>query len=316
MTGTPNTSVVGLAESLKSMVRGRLLTEEPLSQHTTYGVGGPADLFFLPADPEDLMAALPVIREASVPLLSLGGGTNTLVKDAGFRGLVICLADGMATVSIDGDGGRVEAGASTQVFSRRCQRAGRTGFEFGCGIPGTIGGAVWGNAGAWGGETFDHLVWVRGADLATGMEMTFRREEISHGYRRADLPKSYLLLEAAFELGEEDPEVISGRMDQMLDERKASQPLWMRNAGCAFKNPEGGLKPAGLLIDRNGCKGMSVGNVSVSDVHANFLVTKGGITAADVLNLIEKVRARVFQAEGVELETEVRIVGEYGVENV
>lgn len=297
------------------MARGRLLRDEPLSQHTTYGVGGPADLFFLPADPEDLMSVLPMIREAAVPVLPLGGGTNTLVKDAGFRGVVICLADGMAEVTVDGDGGHVEAGASTQVFSRRCQRAGRTGFEFGCGIPGTIGGALRGNAGAWGGETFDHLVWVRGVDLATGMEMTFRKKEISHGYRRVELPKQYLLLEASFELGEDDPDLISARMDQMLDERKASQPLWMRNAGCAFKNPEGS-DPAGLVIDRNGCKGMLVGNVSVSDVHANFLVTKGGITAADVLNLIEKVRDRIFQAEGVELETEVRIVGEYGVENV
>tara|TARA_Y100000588_G_scaffold97414_3_gene105763 strand:- start:15437 stop:16381 length:945 start_codon:yes stop_codon:yes gene_type:complete len=308
-------TVTGLVSALQSIARGRLLTDEPLAQHTTYGVGGPADLFYLPADPEDLMSALPVIREADVPILPLGGGTNTLMKDAGFRGVVICLTDGLTGMNVDADEGRAEAGVSTQVYSRRCQRAGRTGFEFGCGIPGTIGGAVRGNAGAWGGETFDHLLWLRGVDLATGLEMTFRKEEIAHRYRRVDLPGRYLLLEAAFELEEDDPDEILSRMDRMLDERKASQPLWMRNAGCAFKNPEGPA-PAGLLIDRSGGKGMSVGNVSVSDVHANFLVTKGGITAADVLKLIEKVRDRVFQSEGVELETEVRIVGEYGVENV
>ncbi len=315
MSKSSKAAAEGLAETLQSMTRGRLLTDEPLSQHTTYGVGGPADLFFLPADPEDLMSVLSTIRDAEVPVLPVGGGTNTLVKDAGYRGLVICLADGMAAVTMDGEGGRVEAGASTQVFSRRCQRAGRSGFEFGCGIPGTVGGAVRGNAGAWGGETFEHLVWVRGVDLATGMEMTFRKAEISYGYRRVDLPKQFLFLEAAFALGEDDPDTILGRMDQMLDERKASQPLWMRNAGCVFKNPDG-PSPAGMLIDRSGCKGMSVGNVSVSDVHANFLVTKGGITAADVLNLIERVRDSVYQSEGIELETEVRIVGEYGIENV
>ena len=306
--------VLGLTEALRSISRGRLMENESLAQHTTFGVGGRADLFFLPADPEDLATSLPVIREWGVPLLPLGGGTNTLVKDAGFRGIVVSLTDGLTGMEVEGGEARVEAGTSTQVFSRRCQRVGRAGFEFGCGIPGTIGGAVRGNAGAWGGETFDSLKWIRGVDIDSALEVTLGKQDIVHTYRRVDLPKSYLILEAAFALSEDDPGAIQSRMDQMLEERRARQPLSMRNAGCVFKNPEG--LSAGLLIDRSGCKGLSVGNVSVSEVHANFLVTKGGITTADVLKLIELVRERVIHAEGVELETEVRIVGEYGVENV
>ena len=288
-------------------------------QHTTFGVGGPADLFFLPADAEDLASTLELIKEADVPVLPVGGGTNMLVKDAGFRGVVICLTDGMTDISFDQDGARVEAGASTQVFSRRCQREGRSGMAFGCGIPGTVGGAIRGNAGAWGGETFDDLVWIRGIDLNSAHEMTLKKSEVGHDYRRSDLAKDFLVLEAAFELGEKDPVEIQAEMDQMLAERKASQPVWQRNAGCVFKNPDG--SSAGLLIDRTGCKGMSVGNVSVSDVHANFMVIdtgagNGGVTAADILKLIERVRTHVHDREGVNLETEVRIVGEFGIENV
>ena len=303
-----------IRNELRALTNGSLLESEPMSKHTTFGVGGPADLFFVPSELDDLAKALPLIRDAELPILPLGGGTNMLVKEAGFRGLVICLRDGLGDIAISGDEGRAEAGASTQVFSRRCQREGRTGMEFGCGIPGTIGGALRGNAGAWGGETFDSLRWVRGVDLNTASEMTLQKDDIPHAYRQVDLPKGFLILEAAFGLEEEDPEMILERMEQMLTERKATQPLWMRNAGCVFKNPEG--TSAGLLIDRTGCKGMSEGNVEVSDIHANFMVTKGGIEAADVLKLIERVRTRVQEVEGVDLEIEVRIVGEYGIENV
>jgi UDP-N-acetylmuramate dehydrogenase len=303
-----------LVEELKRVAKGKVLEGEALAQHTTFGVGGPADVFFLPSGADDLVQTLPLIKDAEVPVLPIGGGTNMLVKDAGFRGVVIGLTEGMTEIVIDQDGGRVEAGASTQVFSRRCQREGRSGMAFGCGIPGTIGGAVKGNAGAWGGETFDELRWIRGIDLNSATEMTLKKEEIRHQYRRTEISKDFLVLEAAFGLGEGDPEEIQRDMDRMLAERKASQPVWLRNAGCVFKNPEG--TSAGLLIDRSGCKGMNVGNVAVSDVHANFMVTKGGISAAEVLQLIERVRDRVRDREGVDLETEVRIVGEFGIENV
>ena len=303
-----------LVTELRRIARGKVLEDEGLAKHTTFGVGGPADVFFLPESAEDLATSLPLIREAGVPVLPIGSGTNLLVKDAGFRGVVIGLTEGMTNVTIADDEGRAEAGTSTQVFSRRCQRDGMSGMEFGCGIPGTIGGAVRGNAGAWGGETFDDLKWIRGVDLESATEMTLKESEIRHAYRRAEIPKGFLILEAAFALSSGDPAAIQAEMDRMLAERKASQPVWLRNAGCVFKNPEG--TSAGLLIDRSGCKGMSVGNVEVSDVHANFMVTKGGIMAADVLQLIERVRLSVRDREGVDLETEVRIVGEFGIENV
>jgi UDP-N-acetylmuramate dehydrogenase len=237
-----------------------------------------------------------------------------LVKDAGFRGAAICLTEGSADIRIEKDLGVAQAGAQSQVFSRRCQREGRTGFEFACGIPGTIGGAVRGNAGAWGGQTFDRLVEVTCLDARTGATTTLTGSEVEHGYRHVALDDSLIVLEAAFALDEDDPDAIQRRMDRMLAERKASQPVWMRNAGCVFKNPPG--TSAGLLIDRTGCKGLSVGNVEVSQVHANFIVTKGGTTAAEVLRLIDEVRARVRRAEGVDLDTEVRIIGEHGIENV
>ncbi len=309
-----NGRAAALGAELKRVARGMVIEGEPLAKRTAFGVGGPADLMYLPESVDDLMSTLPLIKDAEVPILPIGGGTNMLVKDAGFRGVVIGLTEGMTGIVIEPDRGLIEAGASTQVFSRRCQRDGRTGMEWGCGIPGTIGGAIRGNAGAWGGETFDDLLWIRGIDLKTAHEMKLKKSEIRHGYRKAEIPKDYLVLEATFSLGQGDPLAIQAEMDRMLEERKMSQPVWLRNAGCVFKNPEG--MSAGLLIDRSGCKGMAIGNVEVSDVHANFMVTKGGISAAEVLQLIERVRDQVRDREGVDLETEVRIVGEFGIENV
>ena len=186
-------------------------------------------------------------------------------------------------------------------------------MEFGCGIPGTVGGAIWGNAGAWGGETLEQLIRLQGIHLDSGEEVCLQQAQIPFGYRHADLPIGLLIVDAAFHLEEGDPEAVKLRMDEMLVQRKATQPLWKRNSGCIFKNPSG--ISAGLLIDRAGCKGLSEGAVEVSDLHANFMVNLGGATAEDVLTLIEQVRERVRGAHGVELETEVRVVGEQGVEN-
>jgi UDP-N-acetylmuramate dehydrogenase len=300
-----------LIEELQAKCRGQLRLDEPLSRHTTFGLGGPADLFFLPADLDDLAAALPLLRAANIPILPLGGGTNTLVRDAGFRGLVLCLTAGANKIEITR--GTVQAGASTQVFSRQCQRMGKTGFEFGCGIPGTIGGAIRGNAGAWGGETFDRLTRVTGVHLSSGQDETLSKSEIDFSYRRTGLAADYLIVEASFALDDGDPEKILAKMNQMLSERKASQPLSNRSPGCIFKNPP--HTSAGLLIDQAGCKGLSVGAVQVSDVHANFMVNLGGRSADDVLALIDKVTERVAQVHNLVLEPEIRIIGEFGIEN-
>ncbi len=301
-----------LAREINDRCRGELKYDESLARHTTFGLGGSADLFFSPADLDDLAIAVPLIKDAGLPIFSLGGGTNTLVRDAGFRGLVICLTSGARHIKINAHEGIVQAGASTQVFARRCQREGKTGIEFGCGIPGTIGGAIWGNAGAWSGEILDHLNWLRGIDLKTGDEINLAQSEIPFGYRHTDLPVNLLIVEAGFRLEEDNPNKIAANMDQMLSERKTTQPLSSRSSGCIFKNPPN--TSAGLLIDKAGCKGMSVGAVEVSDIHANFMVNLGGHSAEDVLSLISQVRKRVFQVHKIELEPEVRVLGEQGLE--
>ncbi len=297
-----------LAREIEARCRGKLKRDEPLSKHTTFGLGGAADLFFAPADLCDLSRAVPLIKDAGLPIFPLGGGTNTLVRDGGFRGLVISLTAGARQIEIGDGEGVIQAGASTQVVARKCQRAGKTGLEFGCGIPGTIGGAIWGNAGAWGGETMDPLTWLRGIDLGTGREVYLEREDISCGYRHTHLPADLLIVEAGFRLAEDDPQTIAAAMDRMLAERKHTQPLSNRSSGCIFKNPPG--HSAGALIDKAGCKGMSVGAVEVSDVHANFMVNLGGHSAEDVLELIARVQTRVFQVHQIELQPEVRILGD------
>ena len=302
-----------LAQEIQNRCRGELKRDEPLSRHTTFGVGGPADLFFLPADLEDLVLALPLVRDTGLPILPLGGGTNTLAKDEGFRGLIICLTDGANRISFEPMLGRVQAGASLQVFSRHCQREGRSGIEFGCGIPGTVGGAIFGNAGAWGSETLDHLITLSGIHLASGEDLTIKVEDIDFGYRKTDLSSDLLVVEADFTLKEDDPKLIQRRMDRMLAERKASQPLSNRSSGCVFKNPPG--TSAGLLIDESGNKGLTVGSIQVSTVHANFMVNLGGGNASDIFALIDKVKSRVRSSSGIDLETEVRIIGEQGIEN-
>ena len=297
-----------LARELEARCRGKLRRDEPLGKHTTFGLGGAGDLFFAPADLDDLSRAVPLIKDAGLPIFPLGGGTNTLVRDGGFRGLVISLTAGARQIDIGDDEVIAQAGASTQRMARQCQRAGKTGLEFGCGIPGSIGGAIRGNAGAWGGETLDHLTGLRGIDLKTGEEIYLAQSDIAFGYRHADLPADLLIVEAGFRVREGDPQVIAATMDRMLAERKHAQPLSNRSSGCIFKNPPG--HSAGALIDSAGCKGMVVGAVEVSDIHANFMVNLGGHSAADVLALIARVRDRVFRVHNIELEAEVRIVGD------
>ena len=302
-----------LAREIRARCRGELLVDEPLKKHTHFGLGGGADLFFRPADLDDLIAAVPLVLDSELRVLPLGGGTNMLVNDAGFRGLVICLTRGLAGMAVESDQGVAQAGASLQVFSRRCQRAGRAGMEFGCGIPGTVGGAIRGNAGAWGGQIMERAAWVRGLDLRSGRAVELQKESISYSYRHTALPPGFLIVEAGFQLEEDDPAMVQTRMDEMLTQRRGSQPLWARNAGCIFKNPPG--TSAGLLIDRAGCKGLSVGDVEVSDVHANFIVNRGGGTAADVISLVRRVQEKVQQTFGIEMAMEVRIVGQRGIEN-
>ncbi|MSS70051.1 MAG: UDP-N-acetylmuramate dehydrogenase [Candidatus Latescibacteria bacterium] len=297
-----------LKQELRAICRGEVRFDEPMARHTSFGVGGPADALLLPGDLDEVRAVCRRLVSQEIPILPLGDGTNMLVSDAGWRGAVICLTKGLRVISFQEETGSAEAGASLSVFSRQCQRAGLAGMEWACSVPGTLGGAMRGNAGAFGGETFDRLLSVEALDMGTGQTLLLKKEDLPHSYRRCDLPPGLLLLRGAFALAGGRPEEIEARMDDILSRRKATQPLYERNAGCIFKNPAG--SSAGLLIDQAGCKGLGVGGAVVSDLHANFMVNRGGATAADVLTLIERIRDRVRQHAGIELETEIRTIGE------
>ena len=297
-----------IRQQLLEMCRGDIRFDEPMARHTSFGVGGPADVFFYPSDLDEARQVCGVLARHGVPVLPIGDGTNLLVGDPGWRGAAICLTRSMRAISFQEGVGSAEAGASLSVFSRQCQRAGLGGMEFACSIPGTVGGGVRGNAGAFGGETWDRLRTIEALELKTGEILHLTKADVPHGYRRCDFPPDLLLLSVAFELVPDRPEDVQARMEEVLDRRRATQPLYERNAGCVFKNPA--ETSAGLLIDQAGCKGLSVGRAVVSDLHANFIVNRGGATAADVLRLIDLVRDRVRKSTGVNLQIEIRIAGE------
>lgn len=285
----------------------QLLRGEPMAAHTTFRVGGPADWMFFPADEGQVAAALDAAREAGVPALVMGNGSNLIVRDGGFRGLAIVLGERMSAVRVDGQTVSAQAGAPLARVAAAAQAAGLTGLEFAYGIPGTLGGGCAMNAGAYGGQLSDALVDAR--VLLGGAVRTLTREEMQMGYRTTrPLREGGVVLAARFALERGDGEAILARMRELNARRREKQPLSYPSAGSVFKRPEGHF--AGALIERAGLKGASVGGAQVSPKHAGFIVNTGGATAADVLELIAQVQREVLRAFGVRLETEVRVVGE------
>ena len=297
-----------LIESLSAIARGdQILENEPMSRHTTFRVGGPADVMFLPESEEQLMVALQAAKTAGVRAVVIGNGSNLVVKDGGIRGLVIVLGEGMAAVA------RVEniitawAGASLARVSAYAQASGLSGLEFASGIPGTLGGGCAMNAGAYGGQLSDVL--IDAEVLLDGEIHTLTREELQMGYRTSlPLREGGIVLSARFALTPDDPEAIAGRMRDLNARRRDKQPLNYPSAGSTFKRPEGYF--AGALIEQAGLKGRSVGGAQVSEKHAGFIVNTGGATASDILTLIAVVQDEVQARFGVRLETEVRVLGE------
>ncbi|WP_027133977.1 UDP-N-acetylmuramate dehydrogenase [Geminicoccus roseus] len=287
-------------------VRGDLRRDLPLSGLTWLKVGGPADLLFNPADAEDLAAFLAALP-ADVPVLPVGVGSNLLVRDGGVRGVVVRLAGPLAKVVADGNLLVAGAGALDQNAARTAQRAGLAGIEFMIGIPGTIGGAVRMNAGAFGGETRERLLWAE----IVGRDGVIRRldnAELGFSYRRSTLPAGSIVLRAAFALEPGDPAAILARMDAIRAEREAAQPIRVATGGSTFKNPEGGR--AWQLVDQAGCRGLEHGRAMVSDKHCNFLINRGGASAREIEELGEVVRQRVRDRTGVALSWEIVRVGD------
>lgn len=284
-----------------------VLTDEPMSSHTTFCIGGPADALVLPRTVEQVAAVAAVCRKAGAPMRVVGLGSDLLVSDAGLRGVVLKLADNFAQIRVDGTRVIAQAGAANEDVARVACEAGLAGFEFASGIPGTIGGAAIMNAGAYGGEFKDV---ARSLTCLTpdGSVVEVSAEEADWSYRHSMMDEAgYVVLKATLELTPDSPAEIQARMDDLRQRREEKQPLEMPSAGSTFKRPEGYF--VGKLIQDAGLRGFQIGGAQVSQKHTGFMVNAGGATADDVLQLIAEVQRRVFEMEGVRLEPEVRMWG-------
>jgi UDP-N-acetylmuramate dehydrogenase len=296
-------------------LRGEVKLQEPMSGHTSYRIGGIADALVAPVDRQDLIMLLQEIRDQRLPFVVLGGGTNLLVRDGGFRGVVISLKR-MTAIEISREyrslGGsfsviHVEAGALLARLLSFSEKRGLTGLEFATGIPGTVGGAVCMNAGTTQGEMGDIIETVTLVS-PSGEQILRHREEMGFGYRTANVPADHVVLDAKVILRHGDAGKIKARVKQIMAQRKERQPWGLPNAGSVFKNPLD--ESAGRLIESAGLKGLTVGGAQVSEKHANFIVNLGNATAADVLQLMELIKEKVLDMHRIRLEPEIKIIGE------
>lgn len=288
-------------------VRGELIADAPLAPYTWLRVGGPAEVLFKPADADDLAALLAALP-TDVPVTVIGVGSNLLVRDGGVRGLVIRLGKAFMNISIEANN-RVRAGTAALdvAVARVAQDAGITGLEFYRGIPGSIGGALRMNGGAYGGETKDILVEVKAVDRR-GSRHVLKLADMQYSYRHCGASECLIFTEALFQGRAGDPVEILKRMDEITASREATQPIRTRTGGSTFKNPEG--HKSWQLIDAAGCRGLKRGGAQMSELHCNFLLNVADATAADIEDLGEEVRARVKATSGVTLEWEIKRIGE------
>lgn len=287
----------------------RVFTEEAMSQHTTFKIGGPADYFLMPDKGEDVGRVIKICKEKEIPYFILGNGSNLLVGDGGYRGAVIQIYRNMSSVTVEGNEITAQAGALLSAVAAAAKNASLTGFEFAGGIPGTIGGAVVMNAGAYGGEMKDVLTEVTVMN-AEGDIFTLPTEELELGYRTSIIKTAgYIVLEAKIRLKEGDPEVIRETMKDLTIRRTTKQPLEYPSAGSTFKRPEGYF--AGKLIMDSGLAGYQVGGAQVSEKHCGFVINAGDATARDVRTLMDNVRDIVYKKYGVTLQPEVKFLGEF-----
>ncbi|MEC8129388.1 MAG: UDP-N-acetylmuramate dehydrogenase [Pseudomonadota bacterium] len=287
------------------LVRGDYAAAVPMAGHTWFGVGGPADIIFSPADAADLgsfLAACP----ADIPLLAVGAGSNLLVRDGGIGGVVIRTPAHMNAVSHDGETVLAGAGALDAEVARHAAKAGLAGLEFLIGIPGTVGGGLRMNAGAYGGEFRDVVIRAHGFDRS-GTPFSATPDDMGMAYRHSDAPDDWIFTHAEFRAGAGDATRIRARMKEIVASRGDAQPRGVRTGGSTFANPPGGK--AWQEIDAAGCRGMEIGAAQVSEKHCNFLINRGGASAHDIESLGETVRNRVAARGGPALRWEIRRVG-------
>ncbi len=293
-------------EKLGNILPGECIkTNEPMSRHTTFRIGGPARYYVRPKTREQLARTAMLCRRENVSWYVVGHGSNLLAGDEGYDGVILS-TEGLTRCQAKGEEMRAEAGLLLSRAAKEAARMSLGGFEFAAGIPGTVGGAVVMNAGAYGSELKDVLTWVRVLDTE-GKILTLEAGELELGYRTSRIPfEGYVVLEAGFKLAAGDREAILGRMEELAAKRREKQPLDYPSAGSTFKRPAGHF--AGKLIEDAGLRGFRVGGAQVSEKHCGFVINRKDATAADVMELCREVKRRVREQSGVELELEVKLL--------
>lgn len=289
----------------KEISEEQILIDEPMKNHTSFKIGGIADIFVRVRNIEELKYIIKTAKEENIPITVIGNGSNLLVKDKGIRGIVVKLD--FTEISIEGTNVTVGAGVKLGLLAQRLLKEGLTGLEFAAGIPGTIGGAVRMNAGAYGGEMKDIVVETKCLDSDEILSVTC--EEQNFSYRHSIfMEKDYIILEAKLKLEKGKQEEIKAKMDEYMKSRREKQPIDMPSAGSTFKRGIDYI--TAKLIDECGLKGYSIGDAQVSNVHAGFIVNKGNASAEDVISLIEHVQKTVYEKTGKKIELEIEILGE------
>ena len=287
----------------------RVLLEEPMKRHTTFRIGGPAEVFVMPGNLEEVQRILEICRTEDLPYFILGNGSNLLVSDKGYQGVVVQLYRNFGQIRVEDSRIYAQAGALLSGIAAAAREASLTGFEFAGGIPGTLGGAVVMNAGAYGGEMKDVLKEVTVLTPEGGV-LTLQADELHMGYRTSVIKEAgYIVLEAVISLEKGDQEEIRSRMQELAGMRTSKQPLSYPSAGSTFKRPEGYF--AGKLIMDSGLRGYQVGGAQVSEKHCGFVINTGNATAKDVTTLMSDVQRIVMEKFGVKLEPEVKFLGEF-----
>jgi UDP-N-acetylmuramate dehydrogenase len=296
--------------SAEILLEGEIKFREPMSRHTSLKIGGPSDIFAVPENIPSLGRLLDYLQRNNIPLFPLGSGTNILVRDGGIAGAVICFSAfrKFRVIQEDEEYAYLSVGAGT-LLQRLVMNSGEQGYagiEGLAGIPGTVGGAICGNSGSFGYEMKDVLISVE-MQRAGGRIRKVPVEDISFAYRKTDILPSDLILSAEIRLRKDKKNEVAGRIKHFLKMKRETQPVWEPSAGCVFRNPEG--LSAGKLVDEAGCKGMRVGDVMVSTIHANFFINVGKACAADFIRLMHEVVGRVNSLFGIALEPEIKIMG-------
>ena len=295
-----------MKQEIKKITKGIILFDEPMSKHTSYGIGGPARAYITPKNKEDLVSILKFSKDNNIPSYFIGSGSNLLVSDEGIDGIVITLGKSFNKLEINKNNVFAETGVMLGRMVKECAKRNLSGIESLIGVPGTLGGALIMNAGAFGGEISNYLEYVSVITMS-GDEKKYQQKDIKFNYRNSSFSDNEILINANFKFLFSDQKTVSKNKLKASGGRKSSQPLRFRSAGSVFKNPSEGA--AGYFIDKAGLKGTKSGDAEISSVHANFFVNHGRATAKDVIRLINIARKKVYKEFGVMLELEIKTLG-------